>query len=80
MLRITEIFAFCSKDETGDEGVIGFMGPDNSWMPMVGADMERVKSLHATAVAIGKAAKSAVILKTFRLKSAEVIFNGEKEL
>ncbi len=80
MLRITEIFAFCAKDDNGDEGVIGFLGPDNSWIPMVGADMTRVKSLHKVAVIIGKAAKSTVILKKFRLKSAEVIFNGEKEL
>lgn len=43
--RITEIFAFVTIDHDDDEGITGFMGPDKAWMPMVGADMDRVAAL-----------------------------------
>lgn len=48
MPEITEMYAFVTKDkqpEGKDEGIIGFRTPDGTWMPMVGADMNRVKSL-----------------------------------
>ncbi|MDE2223495.1 MAG: hypothetical protein KGK03_10555 [Candidatus Omnitrophica bacterium] len=44
-LRITEIFAFVSKDKDGHEGIMGFKAPDGTWMPMIGADLERVDQL-----------------------------------
>lgn len=43
-LRITEIYAFISKDKEGHEGIMGFNSP-NGWMPMIGADIERVDQL-----------------------------------
>ena len=43
-LRITEIFAFVAKDKDGHEGIMGFKGPDG-WMPLIGADLERVDQL-----------------------------------
>jgi hypothetical protein len=48
MPKITEMYAFVTSDkqpEGKDEGVIGFLTPEGSWMPMVGADLDRVKSL-----------------------------------
>ena len=50
-LKIEQMFAFVSCDEAG-EGVIGFKGSDG-WMPMVGADMDRVKSLLSMVVGMG---------------------------
>lgn len=44
-LRITEIFAFVSKDKEGNEGIMGALGDDGMWVPLIGADQERVDSL-----------------------------------
>ncbi|GAJ00969.1 unnamed protein product [marine sediment metagenome] len=49
-LKIEQMFAFVACTEEG-EGVIGFKGSDG-WMPMVGADMDRVKSLLPMVVAM----------------------------
>jgi len=43
-LKITELYAFVSKDKDGNEGLLGFRSHEG-WMPMVGADVERVESL-----------------------------------
>ena len=44
-LNIDELFAFISVDEEG-EGICGFIFTDGDiFMPMVGADMDRVNSL-----------------------------------
>ncbi|GAH35633.1 unnamed protein product, partial [marine sediment metagenome] len=46
-----QMFAFVSCNEEG-EGVIALKG-SGGWMPMVGADMDRVKSLLPMVVAMG---------------------------
>jgi hypothetical protein len=43
--KVTEMFAFIAEDEKGDEGVMAFHTPQQGWMPLVGADIERVSSL-----------------------------------
>ncbi len=43
-LRITEVYAFVAKDKDGHEGIMGIKTPDG-WMPMIGADIERVDHL-----------------------------------
>lgn len=46
MPKIDAMFAFIAEDNgPEDEGIMGFSMPDGSMMPMVGADMKRVKSL-----------------------------------
>jgi len=50
-LKIEQMFAFVACNEEG-EGVMGFKGHDG-WMPMVGADMKRVKSLLPLALDMG---------------------------
>ena len=47
MPKITEMFAYVMADKNkDDEGVIGFYSPRvGGWVPMVGADMDRMKSL-----------------------------------
>lgn len=42
--KIEQIFAFISTDEDGSEGVIGFE-THGVFMPLVGADMDRIESL-----------------------------------
>jgi hypothetical protein len=49
MLKITEMFAFVATDKNGDEGVMGFLAEDGAWVPLVGADMDRVDSLRPIA-------------------------------
>lgn len=44
-LRIEEIYAYVAVDDEG-EGITAYLSPENGhWMPMVGADMDRMKSL-----------------------------------
>lgn len=54
MPRIEEMFAFVAED-TGpdDEGIVGVNTP-GGWMPLVGADMARVKSLRPVAQGLAK--------------------------
>ena len=51
MLKIEQIFAFVSCNEEG-EVVMGFKESDD-WIPMIGADMDCVKSLLPIAVSMG---------------------------
>jgi hypothetical protein len=44
-LRITEIYAFVSKDKEGNEGIMGATFNIGQMMPLIGADIERVESL-----------------------------------
>lgn len=45
MPKITELFAFVVEDKDGDdEGVMG-MSFNGEWMPFLGADIARVKSI-----------------------------------
>jgi len=50
MPRIEQFYAYVVED-TGpdDEGVPAFLGPDGTWMPMMGADIERASDLRAYA-------------------------------
>ncbi len=52
MPLITEMFAFIVKDEPNSEGVVRFRAPNGDWMPMVGADMERVEAFRPFAQAM----------------------------
>lgn len=47
-LKITEMWAFVSVDEAGNEGIIGFKNGD-TWMPLVGADSARIAELRPIA-------------------------------
>jgi len=54
MPAINQMYAFVSEDSgPDDEGIVGFH-TDTGWMPMVGADMDRIKSLKPIAQAIAK--------------------------
>ena len=70
---ITEMYAFCAQESPGDEGIIGFVGPDQNWVPLVGADMTRVEQLRDIALQIGAGTNMQVTLKKFKLVSEEAI-------
>ena len=48
-LKIETITAYVATDKEGNEGIMGFLGPDGAWIPMIGADQERLKSAYAMA-------------------------------
>lgn len=55
MPKVTEMYAFVAADKDGDdEGIMGFQGADGGWVPLVGADMNRVDSLREIARSISE--------------------------
>jgi hypothetical protein len=48
MLLISEMGAYVMEDGEG-EGIPAFLGPDGVWLPLVGADSDRMKSLRPMA-------------------------------
>lgn len=73
MPRITELYAWVVADSgPDDEGVPAFMGADGAWYPMMGADLERARSLRGEAQKI-----AAVTGKTVRLLGASELVEIE---
>ena len=68
-LRIDEIFAFVSEDAEGHEGICGFRAPDGSWLPMVGADKERVDTLRPIAKIVSEQTGMRIKLLKFSRRS-----------
>lgn len=58
MPKITKMWAYTITEDNGDEGIIAFTMDNGMWMPLVGADMDRVVSLQPyaekTAKIVGK--------------------------
>jgi hypothetical protein len=45
-MRVTTMWAYLAVDSLDDcEGVIGFVTPDGTWMPMIASDEKRVRAL-----------------------------------
>lgn len=76
MPRITELYAWVVAD-TGpdDEGVPAFMeASTGSWLPMMGADIERAESLREHAVGIAKVmGKRVKLVRSLGLETVDVI-------
>lgn len=64
-LVIDEMFAFTTIDENGDEGVMGYK-TEVGWLPMVGADVDRIKSLKPMADSIATALRITYKIKRFK--------------
>lgn len=62
--KIEQIFAFISTDEDGSEGVIGY-ATHGVFMPLVGADMERIESLRPIAQQVANITHKQVSLCRF---------------
>jgi len=70
---IEELFAYCAEDVEGEdlmEGLIGF-AMDGQWIPLIGADMERVEALRSIAIKIGEQSGKKIVIKKFKLVSTE---------
>ena len=60
------MFAFIAVDpEGGDEGVVGVMKPNGEWVPLVGADMDRVVSLKPVAKQIARQTGREITIRYF---------------
>lgn len=78
MPLIEEMFAFCAEEKEGDEGVIGFKATNGDWIPLVGADMNRIKSILHIAEQIGAEQNLTVVLKKFALIDTTTIFTKKE--
>lgn len=67
MKKIIEMFAFVMEGDGGneDEGIIGWEFLSGEWMPLVGADMNRVDSLKVLAKKISENKKKPIKIIKF---------------
>lgn len=72
---ITELYAFVSTDIDGNEGVVGMQTPEG-WMPLIGADMDRVESMVSAAKEIQRVTGQLVFIKKFRLDDSSPLLDG----
>jgi len=75
--RIEKIVAFTSIDEDDEEGVCAFLAPNGTWMPLIGADEERITSLRIKAQEVATMTQRPVQLRRFT--ESEVIETIEPE-
>lgn len=62
--KIEKIYAWVATEEDGGEGILGVQLTD-VFMPLVGADLERMESFRGYATAIGRVSNRPVALKVF---------------
>ena len=68
MPKINTIYAFIATEEgPDDEGVVAALISD-VWIPLVGADKERVESLKPIAKKIGQVTKKKITLAKFKVR------------
>jgi hypothetical protein len=80
MFRIQHVHAWVSVDADDEEGIIGFMGPDRQWMPMIAADEARLRQLRPFAERTAKATGRPVRLLRFTVREElETIEAGEEQ-
>ena len=73
--RILSIWAYTQVDELDEEGIIGtFDAPRNTWMPLVGADLARVKSLQPLAQSVADKTGRPVRLVHFSVRTEQLTF------
>jgi ABC-type branched-subunit amino acid transport system ATPase component len=71
--KITEMFAFIATEKDGTEGVMGMMS-ENGWVPLVGADMDRVESIKPIVQGIAQSSGVNITLAKFSVReNLEVI-------
>ena len=72
MPKIMTMYAYISEDGPDDEGIVAVkMGGSkgDTWMPLVGADMERMESLRPMALAVARATGKKMILAYFQART-----------
>lgn len=63
--RISEITLFTTIGDDDEEGVVGFLTAEGTWMPMVAADMTRLAQLRDKAAWIAKTTGKTVMERAF---------------
>ena len=63
--KIVKMYAWIATEPDGGEGVVAIRLPDGMWMPLVGADRERIDSLRKQAVGIMRDTNMPIALKEF---------------
>lgn len=78
MMRIDRMYAFVVVDKDGTEGVAG-MRTDDGWLPLVGADFDRVDSLRPIAQHMADTFGHSITLVEFSTRrELEVIVSGKE--
>lgn len=73
MSKITELYAFIAEEGPDDEGVVA-MKLGDTWLPMVGGDMNRMESLRPVATEIADRTGQRITLAKFSTRTdVEVI-------
>ena len=67
--QITTLHAYIATDEDGEEGVIGFLTPQGTWMPMVAADRTRIECLRPMAQAVADQTGQQIVLAEFSVRT-----------
>lgn len=70
MPKITELYCWIVDEGDGDEGIPAVL-TEMGWMPLIGADMERIKSLKSEVKMIGNLSGKELVLKKFVLVEKE---------
>lgn len=76
-LRVACLFAYVGIDEKGSEGIVAAHMPGTGWMPLVGADMDRMRSLEPYAIAVAKMNKRPVKLARFAVRTDLVTVDAD---
>ena len=66
--KIVEMYAFIATDNNGDEGITAMLVGDK-WLPMVGADMDRIESLRKIAVMMAGKHGAKITLAKFTVRT-----------
>ena len=68
MPKIETLYAYLSENSPDDEGLVG-MKVGDTWVAMVGADMQRMESLKDIAQDMARATGKKIILAKFSTKT-----------
>lgn len=63
--RIQSLWAYLAVHADNDEGVIATLGPSGVWIPMIGADQARLRSLEPVVREMVAQSKMPVVLAQF---------------
>lgn len=65
--RITTLHAWTQVDDGDEEGIIATLGADgtDAWLPLIGADEDRIRSLRPVAEGVARATGRPVQLRRF---------------
>ena len=77
MPKIAELFAYVVQDkDENDEGIMAIRHPDGGWIPLVGADRDRMIALRPQADIVALATRKPYRIMRFELKE-EITLDGD---